>query len=97
MTLRQLINIDEMLKLTYSQGHKVKGQGQVFKFANKLFDYIPCRNDFILMILTHMIDIKKTMKLTSGQGHKVKCQDQMWNRVKILILTLYNEPIIGSW
>ena len=35
------------------------------------------------------------MKLTSGQGHKVKGQDQICNDVKILVSTIYNEPMIG--
>ena len=42
-----------------------------------------------------MIDINKMMKLTSGQGHKVKGQDEIFNHVKILVSTIYNEPMIG--
>ena len=32
-----MIGIDEMLKLTKGQGHKVKGQGQICNYVKKLF------------------------------------------------------------
>ena len=32
MILTYIINIDEMLKLTKDQGHKVKGEGHIYVF-----------------------------------------------------------------
>ena len=37
MILTCIIDIDEMLKLTKGQGHKVKGQGQIFNNVKKKF------------------------------------------------------------
>ena len=36
MILTYIIDIDGMLELTKGQGHKVKGQGQTYKFVKKL-------------------------------------------------------------
>ena len=36
-----MIDINDMLKFTLGQGHKVKGQGQICSFVKKTsFDYI---------------------------------------------------------
>ena len=45
MTFTHMIDINEMLKLTKGQGHKVKGQGQIYSFDKKGFDYISWTND----------------------------------------------------
>ena len=37
MILTHMIGINEMLKLTLGQGHKVKGQGQIHNFVKNLF------------------------------------------------------------
>ena len=37
MILTYIIDIDETLKLTQGQGHKVKGQGHIGIFEEKLF------------------------------------------------------------
>ena len=37
MTFTHMIDINEMLKLTKGQGHKVKGQGQIGNPTKKLF------------------------------------------------------------
>ena len=37
MMLICMIGIDKMLKLTKGQGHKVKGQGQKYKFVKNTF------------------------------------------------------------
>jgi len=37
MMLIHIISIVKMLKLTKGQGHKVKGQGQTFKFVKKRY------------------------------------------------------------
>ena len=61
----QMIYINKMLKLTQGQGHKIKGQGQICKFVENLFQlYIMNHDDWILMILTYVIDINKLLKLT---------------------------------
>ena len=39
MILTYIIDIDEMLKLTQGQGHKVKGQGHIGIYVKKSFDY----------------------------------------------------------
>ena len=36
MIIAHIIDVNEMLKLTKSQGHKVKDQGQIRKFVKKL-------------------------------------------------------------
>ena len=36
MILKHMIYIDEMLKLTQSQGHTVKGQGHIYTSQQKL-------------------------------------------------------------
>ena len=36
MTLTQIININEMFELTYDQGQKVKGQGQIRAYLKYL-------------------------------------------------------------
>ena len=74
MILGHMVNIDETLKLTHGQGHKVKGQGHICIYAFFCFGYKSWADEWILMILTHMIDNDETFKLTQGQGHKVKDQ-----------------------
>ena len=37
MILRHMIDIDETLKLTQGQGHKVQGQGHIGIYVKKLF------------------------------------------------------------
>ena len=74
MILGHMVNIDETLKLTRGQGHKVKGQGHICNYVNLLFSYKSWVDDSILMILTHMIYNDETFKLTQGQGYKVKDQ-----------------------
>ena len=63
--------IEEMLKFTLVQGHRVKGQGQICEYAKKLY-LLYTMNQWFDIDDAHMIDINKMMKLTSGQGHKVK-------------------------
>ena len=36
MILTHIIDIDETLKLTKGQGHKVKGQGQICNYRKKM-------------------------------------------------------------
>ena len=48
------------------------------------------------MMLIHMISIDKMLMLTKGQGHQVKDQGQICNFVKILILLINHEQMIGS-
>ena len=69
-----MVDIDERIKLTQGQGHKVKGQGNICSYVKLLFSYKSWTDDSILMILTYLIDIDETLKLTQGQGHKVKGQ-----------------------
>ena len=88
-----MISIIKMFKLTKGQGHKVKGQGQTYKFVKNVFGYIPRTNDWIWMILAHMTDINKMWKLTLGQGHKDKGQGQICSFVKNLFW-LY---IMNQW
>ena len=57
MILAHMVDINEMLKLTLGQGHKVKGQGQICSFVNSCFGYKSLTDDIILMILTYMIFI----------------------------------------
>ena len=84
MILTYIIDIDETLKLTEGQGHKVKGQGHVYVFMlNSCFGYISWTNQWILMILTHTTDIDDTVKLTQGQGHKFKGQGHICIYVKL--------------
>ena len=35
-----MVSIDKMLMLTQDQGHKVKGQGQIYDFVKKLVSTI---------------------------------------------------------
>ena len=37
MILTYIIDIDEMLKLTKGQGHKVKGQGQMYNYIKNFY------------------------------------------------------------
>jgi len=46
------------------------------------------------MTLTNMIIIDKKLKMIESQGHKVKVQGQICNFVKILVYTVYHEPMI---
>ena len=59
MKLTRMIDINEMLKLTQGQGHKVKGQGQICNYTKKIFGYKSLTADCILLIIEHMIDINK--------------------------------------
>ena len=60
-----MISIVKMLMFTQGQGHKVKGQGQIYDFVKKsVLTNKSWSNDWILIILTHMIDINKMSKLT---------------------------------
>ena len=77
MILTYIIDIDETLKVTQSQGHKGKGQGHIGIFAYKSWT-----DWWILMILTYIIDIDETLNLTQGQGHKVKGQGHICIYVK---------------
>ena len=49
MTFTHMIDINEMLKLTKGQGHKVKGQGHICDFVKK--------NLFWLYIMYQWLDI----------------------------------------
>ena len=64
MTLTDKVDIYETKKLTQFQGQKIKGQGQICNFVEKIFDYTSETNDCILKILTNVIDINKMLKLT---------------------------------
>ena len=57
MILTYTIDIDEPLKLTQGQGHKVKDQGHICSFVNSCFGYKSLTDDIILMILTYVIFI----------------------------------------
>ena len=72
MILTHIIDIDETLKLTQGQGHKVKGQGHICIYVKSFSYYKSLTDDSIMMILTYIIDIDKMLKLTKGQSHKVK-------------------------
>ena len=84
MILRHMVDIDETLKLTQGQGHKVKDQGHIWSYVKLLFSYKSWTDDSILMILTYLIDIDETLKLTQGQGHKIKCQGHI--RIYVTLL-----------
>ena len=84
MILRHMVDIDETLKLTQGQGHKVKDQGHICSYVKLLFSYKSWTDDSILMILTYLIDIDETLKLTQGQGHKIKCQGHI--RIYVTLL-----------
>ena len=88
-----MIDIDTISKLTQSQGHKIKGEGQICKFIKKCFDYLSWTNDWILTLRIHLISIDGMLKLTQGQGHMVKGQGQIHKFVKHLLL-LY---IMNQW
>ena len=77
-----LIDIDETLKLSQGQCHKVKVT-YAFLYIY-YFGYKSWTDRWILMILTYVIDIDETVKLTQGQGHKVKGQGHICINVKIL-------------
>ena len=79
-----MIDIDETLNLTQSEGRRVKDQGRICNYVNLLFSYKSWAGDSILMILTYLIDIDETLKLTQGQGHKIKGQGHIYIYVKIL-------------
>ena len=51
MILRHMVDIDETLKLTQGQGHKVKDQGHIWSYVKLLFSYKSWTDDSILMIL----------------------------------------------
>ena len=83
MILAHMVDINEMLKLTLGQGHKVKGQGQICNFGKiRVFGYISSTNDYTLMMHIHRISIVEMLKLTEGQGQKVKGQGQTYKFVK---------------
>ena len=86
MTLTNIITLDKKLKWTLGQGHKVKGQGQIYNFVKKSFGYLSWTNDWILLTLGHMDNIYKMLNLTLGQGHKIKGQCQICNHVKTFFL-----------
>jgi len=70
-----MIDIDGMLKLTLSQGHKVKCQGHIYALMKKYcFGYKSWTDWWTLMTLTYTFDIDESLELTQGQGHKVKGQ-----------------------
>ena len=54
-----MVHIDKTLKLTHGQGHKVKGQGQVYSYAKKWFAYKTQPESQILMKLICMIHSRK--------------------------------------
>ena len=84
MILGHMVNIDETLKLTRGQGHKVKGQGHICNYVNLLSSYKSWAGDIIFMIPTYLIDIDETLKLTQGQGHKIKGQGHIRIYVRLL-------------
>ena len=84
MILGHMVYIDETLKLTQGQGHKVKGQGHICNYVKLLLSYKSWTGDCILMILTYLIDIDETLKLTQGQGHKIKGQGHIRIYVRLL-------------
>ena len=84
MILTLAIYIDDSVKLTQGQGHKVKGQGHICNYVKLLLSYKSWTDDFILMILTYLINIDKTLKLTQSQGHKIKGQGHM--RIYVILL-----------
>ena len=81
MILGHMIAIDDTLKLTQGQGHKVKGQGHICIYA---FFYKSWADEWILMVLILMIDNVETFKLTQGQGHKIKGQGHIRIYVRLL-------------
>ena len=84
MILRHMVDIDETLKLTQGQGHKVKDQGHICNYVKLLFSYKSWTDDSFLMILTYLIDIDETLKLSQSQGHKIKGQGHM--RIYVILL-----------
>ena len=79
-----MVDIDETLKLTQGQGHKVQDQGHICSYVKLLFSYKSWTDDSILMILTYLIDIDETLKLTQGQGHKIISQGHIRINVRLL-------------
>ena len=69
------VDIDATMKMTQGQGHKVKGQGQIYRYVKKNdIGYKSRTNDWFVVKLMHRVDIDATLKMTQGQGHKVKGQ-----------------------
>ena len=84
MILRHIVDIDETLKLTQGQGHKVKDQGHICNYVKLLLSYKSWTGDYIFMILTYLIDIDEMLKLTQRQGHKIKGQGHIRIYVRLL-------------
>ena len=55
MILTYVIDIDETLKLTQGQGHKVKGQGHIGIYLKKCLGYNSSTYIWILMKLLVMV------------------------------------------
>ena len=68
--LMHRVDIDAILMVIKSQGHKVKGQGQKCSYMKKFGKYL------IFIQLIHMMDLNATFKVTLGKVHKVKGQGQ---------------------
>ena len=78
MKLTHSIEIDETLKLTEIQGHKVtRSRSHLYLCKILVSAIILLMNDSILMILRQIIYIDETLKLTKVQGQKVKGQDRI--------------------
>ena len=52
MILTYIIDIDETVKLTQGQGHKVKGQGHICIYVKFFFQLLIITDESIMMILT---------------------------------------------
>ena len=92
-----MIDIDETLKLTQGQGHKVKDQGHIRNYVKLLFSFKSWMGDSILMILLYLIDIDERFKLTQGQGHKITGHGHIRIYVKIIVSAITHDRMNGSW
>ena len=90
-----MISIDEMLNLTQGQGHKVKGQGQIYNFVNKL---VSTFNQWLKINDTYTHDCYrwdiKVELWPKSQGQRSRSNIQFCK--KNLVLTIYNKLNIGS-
>ena len=73
------------LKVTWDQGHKVKGQGQMCCYVkDNGLGYKSWTIDWIVIKLMHRVNMDATLELTKGQGHQVKGQGHVCNYTKKL-------------
>ena len=85
MIITNIIDIDQMLRLTDGQGPSVRPCVRRSVIPHRVFfAYKSWTDGWILMTITYIIDINETVKLTQGQGHKVKGQGHICINEKFL-------------